>query len=339
MNIIRFVRMAEALSRRGHEVHLVVKGTPGLPTNPAVREVRFDEVRWEEYHVVKTVLHSGFATLARWGGSDHPFIISNLGSVVGAEGAPGVYFYGAVREELWGTQQEIAARSRFVSILTTRSADLWRQMHGERGGLLEVPTGVDVDIPAPGRNPYSELGITRPVALYAGNLYSHHRQREVNLFWQERLNRLGRVLGQRGVQLVVMGPGETGQLDPACVIHAGSVDFRSFWNWQWHAQVGIVLAQGAVQDNESSKLYYYLRTGLPVACEAPVPNAWLVSHTGHGAVVDYDPEDVTNLAEAAARLARQPPKTNGVIPYMVANHSWDARAAVYAPALAAARSD
>ncbi len=38
----------------------------------------------------------------------------------------------------------------------------------------------------------------------------------------------------------------------------------AYWDWQHHARAGIVFAQGPVQDNESSKIYYYLRTGLPV---------------------------------------------------------------------------
>jgi hypothetical protein len=202
--------------------------------------------------------------------------------------------------------------------------------------VIHVPGGVDAEIPPAGRNPYDALGISGPVALYAGNIYSSISQPEVNAFWQERLNRLGRALTRRGVQLVAMGVGATDRLDPSAVRHVGTVDFRDYWNWQWHASVGIVLALGPVQDNESTKIYYYLRTGLPVVCEAPVPNAWLVSHTGHGTVVDFDGEDVTALAEAAALHPGRRQDGHSVIPYMIDEHSWDARAALYAPILAAA---
>jgi hypothetical protein len=340
MNFIRFVRMSEALARRGHEVHLVVNGTLGgvLPPGGPV-EVQASGIRWDDYDVVKTFFHRGFASLEQWGGADHPFIISNLGSVVASGDEEGVYFFGNVRDDLWDVQQKIAARSRVVSILTDRSIALWRRMHGGQGRVIPVPTGVDADVPGPGRNPYAARGITGPVALFASNIYSRDRQPEVNLFWQARLNALGRGLSRQGVRLVAMGPGAVDRLDPSALTHVGVVDFREIWNWQYHASVGVVLAQGPVQDNESSKIYYYLRTGLPVACEAPVPNAWLVSHTGHGAVVEYEADDVIALAEAAAGLARRPPEADGVVRYVVDHHSWDARAAIYAPVLAEARPD
>lgn len=337
MNVIRFVRMAEAFARRGHAVDLVVKGgSPNLPVSHNVRVVAPTDIRWEDYDVVKASFHGGFEALAAWGGDHHPFIITNLGSVVGSEDTEGVYFFGEVRERLWNVQQGVAARSRIVSMLTKPNADLFKRMHGDRDGLLEVPAGADADVPAPGKNPYLAAGITRPVALYAGNIYSRDRQAEVNLFWQERLNALGRALRDRGIQLVVMGPGATDRLDPTAVRHFGIIDFREFWNWQWHAHVGVALAQGAVQDNESSKLYYYLRTGLPVVCEASVPNAWIVTDTRHGAVVAYDDRDVGPLADAAASLVARPPDPQPVIEHIVNRHSWDARAAVYAPVLASA---
>jgi len=336
MNVIRFVRIAEAFARRGHDVHLVVKGaSPHLPVSKSVRIVEPSAIRWEDYDVVKASFHGGFEALSVWGGDHHPFIVTNLGSVVGSEDTEGVYFYGDVRERLWKVQQGVAARSRIVSLLTKPNADLFKRMHGDREGLIEVPAGVDAEIPEPGANPYRAAGITRPVALYAGNIYSRDRQAEVNLFWQERLNALGRKLSDRGIQLVAMGPGATDRLDPSAVIHLGIIDFREFWNWQWHAQVGVALAQGPVQDNESSKLYYYLRTGLPVVCEGSVPNAWLVTHTQHGAVVPYD-TDVTLLADAAASLVARPPDARPVMQYVLDHHTWDARAASYASTLAAA---
>lgn len=337
MNLIRFIRMSEALARRGHEVHVVVNGTIAhlLPADGPV-EVPANSVRWNDYDIIKTVCHSGFAALDAWGGAGHPFIVSNLGSVVGPEDEEGVYFHGGVREELWSTQQKIAAKSRVISFLTERNRDLFHRLHADHQNHVFVPCGVDAVVPAARENPYTALGIDRPVALFAGNLYARNRQPEVNLFWQERLNRLGAELSKRGVRLVAIGPGETDRLDPAAVTHAGIVDFREIWDWQWHAGAGIVLAQGAVQDNESSKIYYYLRTGLPVVCETSVPNAWLVSYTRHGAVVEYDSEDLKPFADAAASLAHQPHDGRDVMDYMASRHSWDDRAAQYASLFASA---
>ena len=140
----------------------------------------------------------------------------------------------------------------------------------------------------------------------------------------------------RELPLVVMGEGDGGQLDLDAVRHVGPIEGSRFWDWQRHARVGLVLVQGPVQDNESSKIYYYLRTGLPIVCERPVPNAWLVEMTKAGAVVDYD--DVEGLAESAARMVFSPPRVDGVGEYMVQHHSWDVRAGLYDAAFAQART-
>ncbi|MGH7899782.1 MAG: hypothetical protein ACREQQ_17635 [Candidatus Binatia bacterium] len=328
MSEIRFVRMAEALARRGHEVDLILnRRAEPERIGPRLREVPTRFVRWEAYDVVKTFFHAGFESLVAEGGGDHPFIVSKLGSVVAAAETEGVHFYGEVRERLFAIQQAIAQKSRAVTVLTEENEACWRREHGPHVALLRVPTGVDAVIPPPGANPYERLGIERPVALFAGNLYSAEHQPEVNALWQDRLNRIGRLLMRRGLRLVAAGNGDADGLDPAAVLHVGRLAADEVWDWQRHARVGLVLAQGAVQDNESSKLYYYLRTGLPVVCERPVPNAWLVGATGLGAIVDYG--DVEALAEAAVELARRPPSPNGTARYMVEAHSWDARAAAY----------
>ena len=338
MNYIRFFRMAEALARRGHEVDIVIDRRRGLTQiGPRLREIPFAMVDWSRYDAVKTFFHTGFESLRAVGADDHPFIISKLGSVVGRMPTPGVHFFGKEREELWEEQERIAARSRVVTILTKPSIDLWTEMHGPGPEVLEVPTGVDAEIPPAASSPYAALGIREPVALYAGLLYTLDHQREVNLIWQDRLNRLGRGLRQRGLRLVVVGPGVVDRLDPAVVYHAGPVGAERIWDWQRHARVGVVLAQGPVQDNESSKIYYYLRTGLPVVCERPVPNSSLITKTDHGRVVDY--EDVEGLAEGCAQLASDPPANGVVADYMVREHSWDVRAAQYDLVLARARRE
>jgi len=333
MSGIRFIRMAEALARRGHKVDLVLDRGRVLSSN--LREVPYTSVRWADYDVIKTFFHSGFSFLISAGGVDHPFIVSKLGSVVGRAQTAGVHFYGAVRERLSEVEEAIARNSRFVTVLTDESARLWRREHGSKPRLLRVPTGVDAQIPPAGPNPYRRLGIDGPVAFFAGNIYTRAQQPEVNELWQERLNRIGRRLQRYGVRVVAAGNGDTDRLDAAAVLHVGSLEASAIWDWQRYARVGLVLAQGPVQDNESSKIYYYLRTELPVVCERPVPNAWLVQHTGHGAVVDYD--DVEAFAGTVAELARRPPTANGVARYMVDCHSWDVRAATYDLVFDAAR--
>src|SRR5208282_4646041 len=335
---LRFYRMAEALARRGHDVDIVInlRSAPVLRES-GLREVPFSWVRWHAYDLRKSFFHKGFDSLAAAHGSEHPFIVRKLGSVVGPADREGVYFFGEIRERLFRTQQALARRSRVVTVLTNRSAALWLREHGADTNLYIVPTGVDAAIPPPRGNPYLARGITEPVALFAGNLYARTHQPEINILWQDRLNRLGKALRAHGIRLVAMGIGQTDYLDPESVLHVGAVNADQVWDWQRFAKAGVVLAQGPVQDNESSKIYYYLRTGLPVVCERPIPNRWLIEQTGMGALVDYQNEQA--FVEAVLSIASDPPRNHGVEQYMVENHSWDARAALYEPIIEIAATE
>jgi len=335
MSGLRLFRMAEALARRGHQVDIVIDlhPEPSLLTQ-RLRAVPFRRVQWNDYDIVKTVFYGGWESLVATSGGNHPFIVSKLGSVVGRRHTEGVYFPGEIREKLFQAQEQVARRSRIVTVLTNRNAALWLAEHGQATQLHIVPTGVDAEIPPARRNPYADLRIDQPVALFAGNIYTRDQQPELNVLWQDRLNWLGRALRRRGVQLVAIGNGQTDLLDRQAVFHFGPIEATEIWDWQRFARVGIVIAQGAVQDNESSKIYYYLRTGLPVVCEAPIPNSWLIKSTGLGIVVSYG--DDQSFLDAVTELSEKPPKNEGVEEYMIKNHSWDVRAATYDSAFAAA---
>ncbi|HYA35922.1 MAG TPA: hypothetical protein VEF03_09885, partial [Candidatus Binataceae bacterium] len=211
---MRFVRMAQALARAGHEVDIVLNRLqkPQM-VETRLRETPFRFVKWSDYDVIKTSFHVGFESLLIEGGGDHPFIVSKLGSVVGATQTDGVHFYGSVRERLFRIQDEIAHRSRVVTVLTRESAKLWEREHRtSRAHLMVVPTGVDAEVPQPRENPYRAIRIDCPVAIFAGNLYSRQHQPEVNAIWQDRLSQIGRLLRRKGMQLVAMGSGDTNRL-------------------------------------------------------------------------------------------------------------------------------
>lgn len=326
MSVIRWRRISEALAALGHEVD-VVANARGDASGFArgCRVVPFAKVDWARYDVVKTLFHRGFDALARAGGHTHPYIICKLGSVVGAhDEVPGVHFLGAERAWLFDVQQRIASRARQVTILTEQSRGLWHAEHGDATQTLIVPTGVNLRIPAPVRNPYLEF--EERIALYAGNLYSE-RQQHINRLWQERLNALGRRLRARGFRLCVIGPGDTSLLDPDAVSHLGLAEDDEVWDYLYFADAGVVLAQGTVQHNESSKIYYYLRSGLPVVSEEPVPNNHLIAQTGLGAIVPYAAPDI--LADAVVEVANTRYDNRAVIEYMRERHSWERRARVY----------
>ncbi len=326
MNFTRWIRISEALARLGYQVDMIVNTkAQKIVTRGPVRLVPFSQVHWPDYHVVKTLFHQGFQTLASEGGSDHPFIISKLGSVVGSSDATeGVYFFHQEREQLFSIQKEIARRSRFVSILTEASRLLWQKEHGERPELLLVPTGVDRDIPAPVTNPYEQYD--EKIAVYIGSLYLN-AQREINLMWQSRLNNLGRLLRSRGIRLCLLSLGRYDQIDPEAVSILGGVENDRIWDYHYFADVGIVLAQGTVQHNESSKIYYYLRAGLPVVSEDPVPNNSLITNSKLGLISPYQyDEKMADLIQEATERAWD--KERG-IEFVLENHTWDSRVKIY----------
>jgi hypothetical protein len=326
MSMIRWLRISESLANMGFKVDMIVNAKSGLVrTTPNLSYVSFSCVDWSRYDIIKTLFHMGFDSLQSEGGDDHPFIISKLGSVVGNhDGSEGVHFFDEERAELFETQKKIDQKSKYITILTESSRRLWEAEFGRKTNILLVPTGVDKAIPVPGKNPYG--GLREKIAVYLGNLYVS-TQKDINLLWQMKLNRLGKLLQKKGIKLFLVGPGNVDQLDQSAVTYLGPVDNHRIWDYQYFADVGIALAQGKVQHNESSKIYYYLRTGLPVVSEAPIPNNHLIKEANLGFIADYeDSQMMTEMIEAAIYKKWH---KEGAVRYILENHTWDKRAQIY----------
>ncbi|MFB3779731.1 MAG: glycosyltransferase [Bryobacteraceae bacterium] len=327
MATTRWLRISEALAWLGHQVDMVMDSPlPAPGGNGLVRAVSYSQFDPRRYDVIKTLFHRGFDALVAAGGADHPFIVSKLGSVVGGhDGVEGVHFFGSERQRLFETQRRIHAASRCVVVLTDANRRVWEACHRQGPRVAMVPTGVDEVIPPPRENPYRDF--PEKIAVYIGNLYTD-TQREVNLRWQARLGSIGSLLRRKGIRLCVVGPGRVDRLDPKCVTYMGPVDNSRVWDYQYFAGAGLVLAQGPVQHNESSKIYYYLRAGLPVVSEAPVPNNHLLQESGLGLVSPYgDDRQVASLIEAAVHRDWD---KEAAIGYMLSRHTWMRRAETYA---------
>lgn len=332
MDTLLWLRAAEGLADVGFTVDLIADGPGDLVSGrPTITTVPWAKADWSRYDAVKTVYHAGLTRFLEAGGAGHPFVISTLGSVVGpTDDVAGVHFFGEERRRLWDMQQAIHRHARYVSVLTEPSRSLWETAHGRQLPVLLVPTGVDRSIPPPTRSPFPDTG--DKVVVYIGNLYAR-AQRSINLLWQGRLNALGQRLRARGLRLYFVGPGATDQLDPAAVTAMGPVPHDAVWDYQYFADAGIALAQGPVQHNESSKLYYYLRTGLPVVSEAPIPNNRVIEEARCGLIAPYGDDDT--LAEMVEAAARQSWDRPGAIRYVLARHTWDRRMQVYRQLFAA----
>jgi hypothetical protein len=324
--VILWKRIAEGLAARGHSVDLVAGSEgPLRPIAPNLRTIPFSAADWSSYDAVLTFFDRGFDNLVQAGGLRQPCIISSLGSVVGpTDDTPGVYFFGDRRKWLYGVQQVIAEHSRSVIVLTDPSRELWIRSHGRADDVVVIPQGVDRDIPAPGATPYRAY--PEPIAVYIGTIYNQS-QKEMNLVWQERLNRLGAALRQRGIRLCLIGVGDTERLDREAVTYLGPIDNRAIWDYHYYASAGVILAHGPVQHNESTKLYYYLRAGLPVVSESPVPNNHVLEAARLGFVAPFD--DETGLAALVADACTRDWDREPVRQYMAQHHSWDSRVARY----------
>ena len=332
MDTLRWLRMAEGLADRGFHVDLIVDGPGDLAgSRPTLGVVPWANVEWSRYDVVKTLFHEGFRRFMEAGGAGHPFVISKLGSVVGpADDVAGVHFSGEERRELWEIQRAIHRHARYVTVLTDASRALWESTLGRDVPVLLVPTGVDRHIPAPRANPYPAGG--ERIVVYVGTLYQR-QQSSINLLWQGRLNALGRRLRARGLRLYAVGPGRADRIDREAVTVVGPVGHDAVWDYQHFADVGVALAQGPVQHNESSKLYYYLRTGLPVVSEAPIPNNRLLEESRGGLIAPYGDDDA--LAEMVEAAAHRSWDRARAIRYVLASHTWDSRVRIYQDLLAA----
>ncbi len=331
MSFIRWFKISEALARRGHQVDIATnefgwgRHSP-IQMGSHLRRVPLSKVQWHEYDVVKTLFHRGFGLLEKHGGLEHPFIISKLGSVVGPEDAAGIYFYGKRRESLYRTQAKISRTSKYIALLSAPAQELWRKCFGTRDNLLIVPGGVDREVPTPTQDPYPRRDEVR--CLFAGNVYDQFSQPEANNVLVEKLNGLGRLLAQRGIRLYVLGPGDVRRLDHRCATYLGAVPYEQSWSFIHFAHVGVVVAAGKfMHNNESTKIYHYLRMGLPVVSEAGFPNDNVVTESGIGQVTENG--NLEMMAEKVELAVHRPWDRARAVAYILENHTWDQRVGVY----------
>jgi hypothetical protein len=338
MAYIRWFKISEQLAALGHDVDLAVPdraidwpATQQYAAAAGMRCVALSRIDWRDYDAVKTVFHRGFDTLAEFGGDRHPFIISKLGSVVGPRDMEGIYFYGEIRERLYATQERIRRASRYVTVLSPQARALWEECFGDAGNTLLVPGAVDATVPAAVKDPYPADGVKR--VLFAGNIYTPRTQPEANVVLVDKLNRLGELLSRGGARLYMLGSGDLSRLDSRYVSTLGAVEYAQTWDYFHHADVGVVVAAGPFHhNNESTKIYHYLRAGLPVVSEAGFPNDHVVTESRLGFVVESD--NMEALATRVLEAARCRWDRDCAIRYILDHHTWQKRVLTYAPLLA-----
>lgn len=327
---IQLVETARALAALGHEVDIATaelrffaRPQP-IVMGRNVRRVSLSRARWADYDAVETNFHQGWETLERYGGTSHPFVIAKLGSVVGPEDMAGIYYFGRDRERMFETQRAIHERARFVTLLSGAAQELWTTMFGPRDGHLLVPGAAATEIPDVGPDPFPPRDASVRV-LFSGNLYDS--QPEANRALSEKLNTLGRILAGRA-RVYFVGPGKTRHLDPRAVTNLGVASYEASWQHMFHADVGIVVSAGAfMHNNESTKLYHYLRAGLPTVSESGFPNDHVVTDSGLGYVVPSG--DMEAMAARILDAARRSWDRGAAARYVLEHHTWTTRMRTY----------
>jgi hypothetical protein len=149
------------------------------------------------------------------------------------------------------------------------------------------------------------------------------------------VNRLGQILRAYNMDLHIIGQGDLEQLDRRYVNYVGSVPNAVTPDYFHHADVGVVVAAGSWHhNNESTKIYHYLRAGLPVVTEAGFPNEFVVHESGLGFVVPAGRMD--SLADKTEQAARETWDRRRAIDYILSGHTWNLRVAIYDSVLGAA---
>src|SRR5262249_54965122 len=131
-----------------------------------------------------------------------------------------------------------------------------------------------------------------------------------------------------GIRLYLLGIGDVRRLEPAHVTYLGAVSYPESWDYMHFAHVGVVVSAGPfMHNNESTKIYHYLRAGLPMVSESGFPNDYVVRQAGLGYVVEGG--DMRRLAEQVERALNQAWNRERAVQYILEHHTWDKRAQVY----------
>ena len=317
MDTIRWLELSRALAKLGYDVEMVTEEGEETEIADRLRVRHIRKALWDTYDIIKTTHHTDVFSVP-----EHPFLICRIGRVVDPIYPQRVSSH---RQDLLDAQELIARRAKRVVFMSEENLIRWNELYPTGPAGLIVPNGCPSKIPPIGSNPYDG---NRKRVLYLGSLTS---SRFVNI-----LNALGKLLKNNGVELHHVGRnqldlyGETNeQLDSEVVSSHGPVPELQSWNYLYYADVGVMIARGIqVFDNEISKVYYYLRAGLPTVSEQFVSTNTLIKETGWGEVVSYG--DITAMFNRVMQWLDTPQSKRLEIGKVIAmQHSWGSRAEIY----------
>ncbi len=319
IDIIRLYALTEGLRKRGLQVDIIAPverhavtagGVPVYPLRRLLGKTRYD--------ILKTCYHFSVELIGEYRGP----VVSRIVRVVD-EHLPERDT--TCRERLMRCQETIKTRSSVVVLNNMENAKRWRDIYGESPSIELIPTGCPAVLPRISKNPYEKK---EQAILFLGSLASRRMVAMVNAL-AEALKGVSRIhyIGQNKHHLY--GSGETWDLSPLIVRH-GEMQEGNIWNYIRHARLGLAVATGPYPfDNDLSKIYSYLRGGLPVLSEERIVNNDLVKTTGLGELFRYD--DVDDAVKKALMIMSGPHRgrEKRVMSYMAGAHAWERRVDQY----------
>ena len=231
------------------------------------------------------------------------------------------------RERLLGCQQQISQRSSVLVLNNLENKRRWQLFYGHSLPIILVPTGCPLQIPQPRKNPFN--GKER-IILFLGSIAAPRMISMMNTLAARLEGTAGvHIVGSNKVHWYDAGDG-CDAIHPSIIQH-GEIPEEDIWDYIFHADMGLALATGPhVFDNDLSKIYNYLRGGLPVLSETPVPNNDMIDQTGLGKIFRFG--DMEDLIDGALSLLKNPPtreRRNAAMALMAAEHSWERRVDIY----------
>lgn len=317
MDLIRWHALARGLVNLGHFVDMItVEGQTPKRVSASFHVVPVREAQWDKYDIVKGCYQPSI----RYIPSDCLKLV-RLARVVGPEDTSRDSRH---HDELLRCQDLVARNAHGIVVNDEINRRRWLDAYGNSLPVHLLPTGCAKAIPRRGPSPFIS---GKRIAIFAGSISSKRMAKMLNL--------IGQHLKEAGWSLAILGENKTSyycskryKLNPDCCELHGPVPVEESWNYLLNASVGIALSPGPlVFENEISKLYSYLRAGLPTICEDRISNAALVTGLGWGRTFEYG--DALAAVKAVVELGMKDlfeTQRKEIVETIVKNHSWEARA-------------
>ena len=317
MDIIRWFSLSKALLKRDYQVDMItVNGTSIKEIENGLRIIPIKDARWQDYTAVKSCYQSTIDFIP-----EHKFIISRLARVINPDQTDRDK---KNIEELFCKQKIISNRAKVILVNDEINRQRWLKLYKEKKDVFLLPTGCPDHFEISSVCPFKK---DKPIAIFLGSLSN---EKIIN-----SLNEIGYFLNKSGWLLLIGGENKTKyycdkeqKLDEKYCTYLGALTYEESFSYMHYSDVGIAIAPSPyIFENETSKIYYYLRVGLPTVSEDRIPNNNLIEYTKFGSVFPYSNNKIA--AEMITKTGSSKTKSNladSTIKYMLENHSWDVRA-------------